>query len=106
MTGGFDGFLIGEMKKQNVLVPIIATVPNPVDPNKPETCDATKSMYTMTGMWFLRASHSVLAQLLASESISVTRFKPPSNSFGTATTLLCGPETLTVARLKRLPSTS
>jgi len=49
MTGSFDGFLIGEMQKQKVPVTIIATVPNPSDSTKPETCDPHKSFYTMTG---------------------------------------------------------
>jgi hypothetical protein len=48
MTGGFDGFLMGEMRKQQVPVTIIATVPNS-DSSKPELCDPTKSFYTMTG---------------------------------------------------------
>ena len=49
MPGGFDGFLIGEMQKQNVPVTIIATVPNADDHSKPEACDPSKSSYTMTG---------------------------------------------------------
>jgi hypothetical protein len=49
VTGGFDDFLIGEMKKQQVPVTIIATVPNATDPGKPEACDPAKSFYTMTG---------------------------------------------------------
>ncbi len=49
MSGGFDGFLIGEMQKQKVPATIIATVPNANDQNKPGTCDANKSSYTMTG---------------------------------------------------------
>jgi len=49
MTGGFDGFLIGEMQKQQVPVTIIATVPSG-DPNRPETCDPSRSLYAMTGV--------------------------------------------------------
>jgi hypothetical protein len=37
------------MQKQKVPVTIIATVPNPSDPTKPETCDPHRSFYTMTG---------------------------------------------------------
>ena len=49
MVGGFDGFLTGEMRKQQVPVTIIATVPNLSDASKPEMCDPAKSLYTMTG---------------------------------------------------------
>lgn len=42
MQQGFDGYLIGEMQKQQVPVQIIAA-----DPEK--GCDPTKSFYTMTG---------------------------------------------------------
>jgi hypothetical protein len=49
MTGGFDGFLMGEMQKQQVPLTIIATVPNASDTSKPEACDPSKSLYTMTG---------------------------------------------------------
>ena len=49
MTGGFDDFLTGEMRKQEVPVTIIVAVPN-ADPDKPGACDLTKSFYTMTGV--------------------------------------------------------
>ena len=52
MTGGFDGFLVGEMRKQEVLVRIIAVVQNPVDPNKPEACDPSKSFLETLPMGF------------------------------------------------------
>lgn len=42
MNGNLDGYIIGEMEKQRVPVMIIAA-----DPVK--GCDASKSMYTMTG---------------------------------------------------------
>ena len=45
-----EGFLVGEMRKQEVPVTIIEAVQNPVDPNQPDACDPNKSFYTMTGM--------------------------------------------------------
>jgi len=49
MTGGFEEFLTGEMRKQQVPVTIIVAVQSP-DPSKPDVCDPTKSLYTMTGV--------------------------------------------------------
>jgi hypothetical protein len=42
MNGNFDGYLIGEMQKQQVPVTIIAA-------DQTKGCDPTKSLYTMTG---------------------------------------------------------
>lgn len=44
MTGGFDGFIVGEMEKQQVPVTIITADPDPA-----KGCDPSKSDYTMTG---------------------------------------------------------
>ena len=44
MPGGFDGFIVGEMEKQQVPVTIIEADPDPT-----KGCDPLKSAYTMTG---------------------------------------------------------
>jgi len=49
MTGGFEEFLTGEMRKQQVPVTIIVAAPN-TDPTKPDACEPTRSLYTMTGV--------------------------------------------------------
>jgi len=48
MTGDFDGYLIGEMSKQQVPVTIVSTVPTAADPSK-FFCDPAKSYFTMSG---------------------------------------------------------
>jgi hypothetical protein len=50
MIGGFDGFVTGEMQKQQVPVVIIAAVPGAVDASGPGACDPNRSLYTMTGI--------------------------------------------------------
>ena len=50
MIGGFDGFVTGEMQKQQVPVVIIAAVPSAVGANGPGACDPNRSLYTMTGI--------------------------------------------------------
>jgi len=48
MAGNFDGYLIGEMSKQQVPVTIVSAVPTAADPSK-FFCDPAKSYFTMYG---------------------------------------------------------
>ncbi len=48
MAGNLDGYLMGEMSKQQVPVTIVSAVPTAADPTK-FACDPAKSFFTMFG---------------------------------------------------------